>query len=150
MIDNVLSILIGCNPTYQSHNDSKEVKTKFFHDRKKGIFGYITAFFGMIETQARGALHFHVIIWGGISPKLLEKWPAQLMTPVMVPRCKYSFVWKSNEHLIQCMVPNSQEKFTWKIICSKRCKSVLRGRKYLERPKLSGLYRCCTHHQFRH
>ena len=33
----------------------------------------MTAYFGCIETQACGALHFHVILWGGITPKLLEK-----------------------------------------------------------------------------
>ena len=30
------------------------------------------SFFGCIETQARGALHFHIILWGGLEPKLLQ------------------------------------------------------------------------------
>jgi hypothetical protein len=73
LVENVLSVLIGCKPTFRSHNNSKDVRTWCFKDGKKGIFGCVTAFFGMMETQQRGALHFHVIIWGGIAPKLLEK-----------------------------------------------------------------------------
>ena len=26
-----------------------------------------------METQDRGALHFHIVIWGGITPLLLER-----------------------------------------------------------------------------
>jgi hypothetical protein len=73
LIENILTVLIGCKPTFQGSNDSKQVRSWYFKDTKKGIFGYVTAFFGMVETQQRGAMHFHVIIWGGICPKLLEK-----------------------------------------------------------------------------
>ena len=38
----------------------------------KGIFGHVTAVFGGNETQARGALHVHLLIFGGIAPKLLQ------------------------------------------------------------------------------
>jgi hypothetical protein len=33
----------------------------------------VTTFFGCIETQGRGALHFHVVLFGSVSPKLLEQ-----------------------------------------------------------------------------
>ena len=79
LIENVLTILLGCPPNMTGYDDSKTVRTWYFkgqeenNPRHKGIFGHVTAFFGMTETQQRGALHFHVIIWGGITPKLLEK-----------------------------------------------------------------------------
>ena len=73
MIENILTILIGCKPSLQHHNNSKGVRTTHFKCREKGIFGRITAFFGMTETQQRKALHFHVILWGGLLPKLLKK-----------------------------------------------------------------------------
>lgn len=79
MIENVLQILIGCPLDFAPGTNSKQVRTWYFKSkannspRHKGIFGYVTAYFGCIETQARGALHFHLIIWGGIVPRLLEQ-----------------------------------------------------------------------------
>ena len=79
IVENILTILIGCPLDYQPGNNSKQVRTWHFEAKAtnspyhKGIFGNVTAYFGCIETQARGALHFHAIIWGGINPKLLEQ-----------------------------------------------------------------------------
>ena len=41
-----------------------------FH--QKGIFGHILAYYGTHEAQHRGTLHFHVILYGGISPEILD------------------------------------------------------------------------------
>ena len=30
---------------------------------KKGIFGIISAYYGMVETQNRGTLHIHLLLW---------------------------------------------------------------------------------------
>ena len=71
-------ILIGCPLDFQPGNNSKQVRTWYFKSsaknspHHKGVFGYVTSYFGCVEMQARGALHFHIIIWGGITPKLLE------------------------------------------------------------------------------
>ncbi len=79
VIENVLQILIGCPLDFQPGTNSKQVRTWYFKSsakncpHHKGVFGHVTAYFGCIETQARGALHFHVILWGGITPKLLEE-----------------------------------------------------------------------------
>ena len=78
LMENIMTILIGCKPSMTMHNNSKNVKTWYFQlpskkgTHRKGVFGHITAFYGQIETQQRGALHFHVIIYGGLCPKLLE------------------------------------------------------------------------------
>ena len=39
---------------------------------QKGIFGHILAYYGTHEAQHRGTLHFHVILYGGISPEILD------------------------------------------------------------------------------
>ena len=79
MIENILTSLIGCPPDFQTHNGSKNVRTWYYESnesnapRHKGIFGNVLACFGMVQTQQRGALKYHVLLWGGINPKLLEK-----------------------------------------------------------------------------
>ena len=78
LMEDVIQILIGCPLDYQEGNDSKRVRTWYFKSKdpknpyRKGVYGHINAFYGCVETQGRGALHFHMILYGGISPKLLE------------------------------------------------------------------------------
>jgi hypothetical protein len=79
LVENVLTILIGC-PSKKLHTHLKDTRRQwYFMDHSKdsphhtGIFGDISAFFGTIETQQRGALHFHVLLWGGLIPRLMEK-----------------------------------------------------------------------------
>ena len=79
LMENILTILFGCPVDFQPGTNSKKVTTWFFKSKAsncphhKGIFGQVTrSFFGCIETQARGALHFHIILWGGLEPKLLQ------------------------------------------------------------------------------
>ena len=79
MMENICEILIGCPLDFQPGANSGQKRTWYFKSkatnspRHKGIFGYVVAYFGCVETQARGALHFHLILWGGITPNLLEK-----------------------------------------------------------------------------
>ena len=40
--------------------------------KKRGIIGKIHGAFGVNESQARGALHMHLLIWGGLPPSLLQ------------------------------------------------------------------------------
>ena len=78
MLENIITELVGCPLDFQPGKNSKNVRTWFFQSKKnnsphhKGIFGHVTAVFGGIETQARGALHFHLLIWGSIPPKVLH------------------------------------------------------------------------------
>ena len=39
---------------------------------KKGVFGHINAAVGVNEVQARLVLHFHLILFGGLHPRLLQ------------------------------------------------------------------------------
>ena len=78
MLSNVVSHLIGVPLDFSPGDKSHSRRTWYFKSkengspRKKGVFGHVTAYFGATETQDRGALHFHLLIWGGITPTLLE------------------------------------------------------------------------------
>ena len=77
LVENLLTVLIGIKPSSQQWNGTKTVRTWYFKDpesktHRKGVFGFPTAFFAVHETQQRGALHLHMVIWGGLSGKLLE------------------------------------------------------------------------------
>jgi hypothetical protein len=78
MLANVVSHLIGIPLDFSPGDKSHTRRTWYFKSKedgcpcKKGVFGHVTAYFGATETQDRGALHFHLLIWGGITPTLLE------------------------------------------------------------------------------
>ena len=48
-------------------------KTKYFKDRGKGIFGHLLSYFGTVEDHQKGTLHYHVILYGGVSPYVLQR-----------------------------------------------------------------------------
>lgn len=52
LIDTVLETLLGIKPEPFG-------RTK----RKQGIFGWANAYFGVVECQGRGTLHFHLLVW---------------------------------------------------------------------------------------
>ena len=68
IVENILSILIGCPLDFQPGTNSNQKRTWYFKStakkfpHHKGVFGYVTAYFGCIETHVRGALLFHVFL----------------------------------------------------------------------------------------
>jgi hypothetical protein len=79
LMENVLQILLGCPLNFSPTTNSRRNYTWHFQSKdplcpyKKGVFGKLVGYFGCIETQGRGALHFHVVLFGGVTPKLLEE-----------------------------------------------------------------------------
>jgi hypothetical protein len=81
LMENVVQILIGFPLDFQAGTDSKNQRRTWYikspdaannpHD-KGTLYGNVTAVYGSIEIQARGALHFHIVIYGGLNPKLLQ------------------------------------------------------------------------------
>ena len=67
LIEQVFGILVNVPVSY------KQRKSADYRTRGAGIFGEILGFYGVTETQARGALHLHAILYGGLSPYLLQK-----------------------------------------------------------------------------
>jgi hypothetical protein len=67
LIDAVTSILLGLVL------DGKKRRTEYFLQKKPGLFGHLTGCLGVHEVQARGALHLHLILFGGLKPELLQR-----------------------------------------------------------------------------
>ena len=66
-VEDVLSIIVG-------GRGASEKRSNFIswdHDLI-GISGTNLAYFGKTETTGRGSLHYHVVLWGGVSPDILE------------------------------------------------------------------------------
>jgi hypothetical protein len=75
LVHDVLKILLGRQASNCSGDNRRTVKTdvdRWDSDSEPGIVGMTDAFFGKTETTGRGSLHFHVVLWTGISPELLE------------------------------------------------------------------------------
>lgn len=51
LINTILETLLGIDASGQSVRS------------KKGIFGYVSAYFGVTEVQGRGMLHLHMVVW---------------------------------------------------------------------------------------
>jgi len=66
-VEDVLTILIG-----GKSQSSRRTTFASWDIDSTGITGTNIAYFGKTETTARGSLHFHVVLWGGISPDFLE------------------------------------------------------------------------------
>ena len=70
LLHNTLSILLGLPPSNISPITRKTVPLA---KRPKGLFGKTLSYYGVNEPQARGTLHFHIIVWGGIPPQALQR-----------------------------------------------------------------------------
>ena len=72
VVHDVMSILFGIKPSNYSGDNNRTTKTEFKNSDEIGISGTPWAFFGKNEVTHSGSLHFHVVGWGGLPPKLLE------------------------------------------------------------------------------
>jgi len=68
VVHDIMEILIGIKPSMYGEHGEKSTKPKI----RKGLVGQPRAFFGKNETTHSGSLHFHVIIWAGLSPWFIE------------------------------------------------------------------------------
>mmetsp|Transcript_20839 Transcript_20839/g.31063 ORF Transcript_20839/g.31063 Transcript_20839/m.31063 type:complete len:237 (-) Transcript_20839:975-1685(-) len=76
LVHAVFSIVVGCPPNIEIDLSGKDRdatrKSHHYDERKKGIFGTILAHISVNENQARGTFHIHTLIYGGLSPRLLQ------------------------------------------------------------------------------
>jgi len=70
-VSDILTILLGLPPKGMAQVDRK---TKHYSRRSKGIFGHTLGYYGVIEDHSKGTLHCHFILFGGLDPKLLQKY----------------------------------------------------------------------------
>ena len=66
LTNSIFTILFGVKP------DGQSKYTPGLDDRPAGLFGVPIAAFGVVEEQARGTPHCHVIVWGGLPPCILQ------------------------------------------------------------------------------
>ena len=59
--------------------------------QSKGLFGTLLAAYGVIEESRRRALHLHIVLWGGLPPRLLQKVAA------------YPYLWKEVTEVLGTM-----------------------------------------------
>ena len=66
MMHAVYKVCLGMEP------EDKSRRSQPLSNKKRGMIGKIHGAFGVNESQARGSLHMHLLIWGGIPPSLLQ------------------------------------------------------------------------------
>jgi len=71
VVHDIMTVLIGLQPSNYSGNNNMVAETKF-DDESFGIAGSPWAFFGKTETTGSGSLHFHVVVWAGLPPWMLD------------------------------------------------------------------------------
>ena len=61
IVHDIMTILVGLSPATTSGDNNRNLKTAHKDWNKKGVIvGTPIAFLGVLETSARGSLHFHV------------------------------------------------------------------------------------------
>ena len=80
LLHDVLSLLIGLPPNNFDRGCGRKTtsvrKTKYYRQRLKGIFGRVFAIYGVTEEHAKGTLHNHFAIYGGLLPRILQRYCA--------------------------------------------------------------------------
>ena len=66
MMHAVYKVCLGMDP------EDKSRRSQPLSKKKRGMIGKIHGAFGVNESQARGSLHMHLLIWGGLPPSLLQ------------------------------------------------------------------------------
>jgi hypothetical protein len=70
----VCEILLGIRlEGMASKNVAYTSRKTVYYKSKKGIFGHALAAIGVIEDHAKGTVHFHLLLYGGLSPYVLQK-----------------------------------------------------------------------------
>ena len=67
MLESVLKNLIGLPPSDLGGQTKKD-----YSERGPGLFGCTLSYLGATETSQRGGLHAHMILNGGIPPRVYE------------------------------------------------------------------------------
>ena len=76
LVIDVLSILVGKKPGFGQKSGttrkSESSPSDGSNEKLGAIVGTPVAYLGVTETTGGGSLHFHVVLWGGLSPDILE------------------------------------------------------------------------------
>jgi hypothetical protein len=84
----VCEILLGIRlEGMASKNVAYTSRKTVYYKSKKGIFGHALAAIGVIEDHAKGTVHFHLLLYGGLSPYVLQKFASFDKVCESVTRC---------------------------------------------------------------
>jgi len=74
MIFDVCSILFGTTPeNFYAQSDGASSRKTRWYKVEKGVFGNTLAFIGVVEDHAKGTLHYHILVFGGVTPYVLQR-----------------------------------------------------------------------------
>lgn len=74
MIFDVCSLLFGIPPeSFYAKIDGKSSRVTRYYKTRKGVFGHTIAYIGVVEDHAKGTLHYHILIWAGLTPYALQR-----------------------------------------------------------------------------
>jgi hypothetical protein len=72
VVHTLLSVVIGITPeNFFSQTSGSSTRKSVYLGHTKGALGYILSYYGVIEANNRGELHFHLICFGSLPPHLL-------------------------------------------------------------------------------
>jgi hypothetical protein len=71
IVHSLLSVVIGITPENFFSQMSGKTKRKTVYLGKKGALGYVLSYYGVVEANNKGDLHFHLICFGSLPPHVL-------------------------------------------------------------------------------
>ncbi len=72
VVHSLLSVVIGIVPeNFFSQMSGKTTRKTVYLGSKKGALGHVTSYYGVIEANNRGDLHFHLLCFGSLPPQVL-------------------------------------------------------------------------------
>jgi hypothetical protein len=71
VVHSLLSVVIGIVPENFFSQMSGKTTRKTVYLNKKGALGHVLSYYGVIEANNRGELHFHLLCFGSVPPHVL-------------------------------------------------------------------------------
>ena len=72
VVHSLLSVVVGIVPeNFFSQMSGKTTQKTVYLGSKKGALGHVTSYYGVIEANNRGDLHFHLLCFGSLPPQVL-------------------------------------------------------------------------------
>ena len=73
LLKDVIEVLVGLS--VDNIDRGAKRRSQYYRKGKRpGIFGFPMCLYGVIEDHAKGTLHTHLSIWGGILPWILQRY----------------------------------------------------------------------------
>ena len=73
-IFDICSILLGLTPReFFGATEGFSLRRTWCSKHSKGIFGHNLGFIGVVEDHQKGTLHYHLLLYGGLSPYVLQR-----------------------------------------------------------------------------